>query len=62
MAQGLANKDIAGKLFITEETVHTHVSKILAKLHLASRTQAALYALKEGIASLGDIPSEETPI
>jgi two-component system, NarL family, response regulator LiaR len=62
VAQGLANKDIAGKLFITEETVHTHVGKILAKLHLASRTQAALYALKEGIASLGDIPCEETPL
>jgi len=60
VAQGLANKEIAGKLTITEETVHTHVGKILAKLHLASRTQAALYALKEGIASLDDIPEDET--
>jgi NarL family two-component system response regulator LiaR len=38
-------------------TVRTHVSNILGKLHLASRTQAALYALKEGIASLDDVPS-----
>jgi NarL family two-component system response regulator LiaR len=59
VAQGLANKEIARKLTITEETVHTHVGKILAKLHLASRTQAALYALKEGLASLDDIPGEE---
>jgi NarL family two-component system response regulator LiaR len=38
-------------------TVRTHVSNLLGKLHLASRTQAALYALKEGIASLDDVPS-----
>lgn len=56
VAQGQSNKEIAAGLVITEETVHTHVSNILAKLHLASRTQAALYALKEGIASLDDIP------
>ena len=42
---------------IAEETVHTHLSNILNKLHLASRTQAALYALKEGIASVDDIPA-----
>lgn len=60
VAQGLANKEIAARLIITEETVHTHVGKILSKLHLASRTQAALYALKEGIASLEDIPNENT--
>jgi len=56
IAQGRSNKVIAEKLFISEDTVHTHVSNILGKLHLASRTQAALYALKEGIASLDDIP------
>jgi NarL family two-component system response regulator LiaR len=57
VAQGQSNKEIAEKLVIADETVHTHVSNILNKLHLASRTQAALYALKEGIASLEDIPS-----
>jgi len=56
VAQGKSNKEIAGNLVIAEETVHTHVSNILNKLHLASRTQAALYALKEGFASVGDIP------
>jgi two-component system, NarL family, response regulator LiaR len=56
VAQGKSNKEIAGYLVIAEETVHTHVSNILNKLHLASRTQAALYALKEGIASVDDIP------
>jgi two-component system, NarL family, response regulator LiaR len=57
VAQGKSNKDIAGLLVISDETVHTHVSNILNKLHLASRTQAALYALKEGLASVDDIPS-----
>ena len=56
VAQGKSNKEIAGDLVIAEETVHTHVSNVLNKLHLASRTQAALYALKEGIASVNDIP------
>ena len=59
LAQGCSNKDIAEQLVITEMTVRTHVSNILGKLHLASRTQAALYALKEGIASLEDVPSSE---
>jgi NarL family two-component system response regulator LiaR len=56
IAQGKSNKEIAESLVIAEETVHAHVSNILNKLHLASRTQAALYALKEGIASIDDIP------
>ena len=54
LAQGLENREIAEKLFISEATVRTHVSNILGKLHLASRTQAALYALREGIASLDE--------
>jgi len=54
VAQGNSNQDIADKLIISEATVRTHVSNILSKLHLASRTQAALYALKEGLASLDD--------
>jgi len=60
VAQGRSNKEIAANLVIAEETVHTHVSNILNKLHLASRTQAALYALKEGIASVDDIPGRGT--
>jgi NarL family two-component system response regulator LiaR len=59
VAQGLSNKEIASQLSISEETVHTHVSSILGKLHLASRTQAALYALKRGIARLDDVPKSE---
>ena len=54
VAQGLENPEIAEKLVISEATVRTHVSNILGKLHLASRTQAALYALREGLASLDD--------
>jgi NarL family two-component system response regulator LiaR len=59
VAQGKSNKEIAEQLIIAEETAHTHMSNILNKLHLASRTQAALYALKEGIASVDDIPDTE---
>lgn len=59
IAQGRSNREIGDELFISEATVRTHVSNILSKLHLASRTQAALYALKEGIASLDDIPDIE---
>lgn len=57
VAQGRSNREIAEKLVIAELTVSTHVSNILGKLHLASRTQAALFALREGLASLDDIPS-----
>jgi len=59
IAQGRSNREIAEQLVITELTVSTHVSNILAKLHLASRTQAALYALKEGLAAIEDVPSFE---
>ena len=52
VAKGLTNDEIAEKLVVSERTVRTHVSNILAKLQLANRTQAALYALKEGLASL----------
>jgi two-component system, NarL family, response regulator LiaR len=57
VAQGCSNKEIALKLSLSELTVRTHVSNILGKLHLASRTQAALYALQKGITSLQDIPA-----
>ncbi|QTD43406.1 response regulator transcription factor [Sporosarcina sp. Te-1] len=46
IAKGKSNKEIASSLFITEKTVKTHVSNVLAKLELADRTQAALYAVK----------------
>ena len=52
VAQGKSNRDIADDLTITEGTVRVHVSSILGKLHLASRTQATLYALREGLVSL----------
>ena len=54
VAEGLTNQKIADKLVVSERTVRAHVSNVLAKLHLANRTQAAVYALREGIASLDD--------
>lgn len=59
VAQGKSNKEIAEQLVIAEMTVRAHMSNILSKLHLASRTQAALYALRKGIASLEDGSIEE---
>jgi NarL family two-component system response regulator LiaR len=50
VAQGLSNQEIAGRLALSERTARTHVSQILTKLQLANRTQAALYALREGLA------------
>lgn len=55
IVRGLGNQTIADRLSISEATVRTHVSNILSKLHLASRTQAALYALQQGWASLDDV-------
>ena len=49
IANGLSNALIAEKLVISEKTVKGHVSNILGKLHLADRTQAAVYAWREGI-------------
>jgi DNA-binding NarL/FixJ family response regulator len=51
VARGLSNKAIAGELAITERTARTHVSNILGKLRLTSRTQAALYAIEHGFAT-----------
>jgi NarL family two-component system response regulator LiaR len=54
VARGMSNQEIADTLVVGEATVRSHVSAILRKLQLASRTQAALYALREGLASLED--------
>jgi NarL family two-component system response regulator LiaR len=47
IAKGKSNKEIADTLVISEKTVKTHVSNLLSKLHLADRTQAAIYALRQ---------------
>lgn len=54
VARGMSNREIADELVLSEATVRTHVSNILGKLHLASRTQAALYALRKGFAPLDE--------
>jgi NarL family two-component system response regulator LiaR len=55
VARGLSNSEVAEELVITEATVKTHVSSILGKLNLPSRTRAALYALKIGLVSLEEV-------
>jgi NarL family two-component system response regulator LiaR len=52
VARGMSNQEIADTLVVGEATVRSHVSSILRKLQLASRTQAALYALREGLVAL----------
>ena len=54
IARGLSNQEIATELFVNERTIAKYVSSILDKLHLANRTQAALYALREGITELSN--------
>jgi NarL family two-component system response regulator LiaR len=55
LAYGYTNRQIAAELVLGEETVKTHVGNILAKLHLAHRTQAVIHALKQGLISLDEI-------
>src|SRR5207247_622164 len=55
LAEGKANKEIARKLGITEQTVKSHVHSLLGKLGMLSRTQAALYAARIGLVSLGQV-------
>ncbi len=54
IARGRSNHEIASELSISEQTVKTHVSNILSKLHLADRTQAAIYALQQRVVDLKD--------
>lgn len=50
LGEGLSNRDLAARLFVSEKTVKTHVSSVLAKLGVADRTQAALFAARHGLA------------
>ena len=58
LARGKANKQIATSLHVTEKTVKAHVSSILAKLGVQSRTQAALYAVRAGLVSMRELGEE----
>lgn len=55
LASGKTNREIAEALFISEETVKSHIGNILSKLHLSHRTQAVIYALKQGLISMDDL-------
>lgn len=59
LALGRTNREIAETMMVSPETIKTHVGNILAKLQLAHRTQAVIYALKRGIISLDDIDIQD---
>jgi DNA-binding NarL/FixJ family response regulator len=58
VARGEANKEIARSLFVEERTVKSHVSSILKKLGLKSRTQAALHAVRTGLVTVDELGEE----
>ena len=58
VARGQANKEIARDLFVEERTVKSHVTSILRKLGVKSRTQAALYAIRTGLVSVDELSEE----
>jgi DNA-binding NarL/FixJ family response regulator len=58
LADGQSNRDIANSLVISERTARSHVSNVLMKLGLSSRTQAALWAVREGIAHSSGFPGQ----
>ena len=53
VAKGCTNRDVASMLFISERTVHRHLSNIFTKLGVSSRTAATAYAFEHGLASRG---------
>jgi len=59
LAKGYTNQEIASTLSVSERTIAKHVSSILDKLQLANRTQAALYAVREGLSESGKIKASE---
>lgn len=59
VASGKTNQEIADELYLSERTVRTHITNILGKLRLSNRTQAALYALREGIAHIPYVKEDE---
>ena len=61
LARGYANKQIASSLYVSEKTVKAHVSSILMKLDVQSRTQAALHAVRTGVVSLEELGEEPWP-
>ncbi|NTU74976.1 MAG: response regulator transcription factor [Anaerolineaceae bacterium] len=54
IARGLSNQEIAAQMVVSPATIHSHVSRILAKLQVSSRTQAALFAIREGYITFGN--------
>jgi DNA-binding NarL/FixJ family response regulator len=62
IAEGFSNSDIAIRLVISEKTVKSHVSNILSKLHLLDRTQAAIFAWREGLISSFPGQRESNPL
>jgi len=58
MARGYSNQDIARLMVVGNATVHSHVSRILAKLEVSSRTQATIYAMRAGLVN----PFDDDPV
>jgi NarL family two-component system response regulator LiaR len=58
VARGQANKEIAHALFVEERTVKSHVSSVLGKLGVKSRTQAALHAVRTGLVTVDELSEE----
>jgi DNA-binding NarL/FixJ family response regulator len=59
VAKGASNKDVASSLFITENTVKCHMRNIMGKLHLKNRYEAIAYAVRNGLAPVGEKPKDD---